>query len=71
MRWEKVLGIGLRIGYGMLIVNRFREERRRGNDVHEAVVATAGPTVWCLGGVPHTVDMLPKAPLCALGRLSP
>ena len=43
-----MLGIGLGIDYGLLMVNRFREERGRGNDVHEAVVATvstAGTTV--------------------------
>jgi putative drug exporter of the RND superfamily len=43
-----MLGIGLGIDYGLLIVNRFREERGRGVDVHEAVVATvstAGTTV--------------------------
>ncbi|MEA3215675.1 MAG: putative drug exporter of the superfamily [Acidimicrobiia bacterium] len=43
-----MLGIGLGIDYGLLIVNRFREERGRGLDVHEAVVATvasAGTTV--------------------------
>ena len=35
-----MLGIGLGIDYGLLMVNRFREERGRGIDVHEAVVAT-------------------------------
>jgi RND superfamily putative drug exporter len=43
-----MLGIGLGIDYGLLIVNRFREERGRGLDVHGAVVATvasAGTTV--------------------------
>ena len=43
-----MLGIGLGIDYGLLMVNRFREERGRGVDVHEAVVttvATAGTTV--------------------------
>ena len=43
-----MLGIGLGIDYGLLIVNRFREERGRGLDVHDAVVATvasAGTTV--------------------------
>ena len=43
-----MLGIGLGIDYGLLMVNRFREERGRGLDVHDAVVATvasAGTTV--------------------------
>ncbi|MGE0140512.1 MAG: MMPL family transporter [Ilumatobacteraceae bacterium] len=43
-----MLGIGLGIDYGLLIVNRFREERGNGVDVHGAVVATitsAGTTV--------------------------
>jgi RND superfamily putative drug exporter len=43
-----MLGIGLGIDYGLLMVNRFREERGRGADVHSAVVATvstAGTTV--------------------------
>ncbi|MFM2078617.1 MAG: hypothetical protein RJA49_2507 [Actinomycetota bacterium] len=43
-----MLGIGLGIDYGLLVVNRFREERGRGLGVHEAVVATvasAGTTV--------------------------
>jgi putative drug exporter of the RND superfamily len=43
-----MLGIGLGIDYGLLTVNRFREERGRGLDVHDAVIATiasAGTTV--------------------------
>ena len=43
-----MLGIGLGIDYGLLMVNRFREERGHGLDVHDAVVATvatAGTTV--------------------------
>ena len=43
-----MLGIGLGIDYGLLMVNRFREERGHGVDVHEAVVNTvssAGTTV--------------------------
>ena len=43
-----MLGIGLGIDYGLLIVNRFREERGHGRDVHDAVaqtIATAGTTV--------------------------
>jgi RND superfamily putative drug exporter len=43
-----MLGIGLGIDYGLLFVNRFREERGRGLDLHEAVahtVATAGTTI--------------------------
>ncbi len=43
-----MLGIGLGIDYGLLMVNRFREERGHGRDVHDAVaqtVATAGTTV--------------------------
>ena len=43
-----MLGIGLGIDYGLLMVNRFREERGRGRDLHDAVVqtvATAGKTV--------------------------
>ena len=43
-----MLGIGLGIDYGLLMVNRFREERGRGLEVHDAVVATvtsAGTTV--------------------------
>jgi putative drug exporter of the RND superfamily len=37
-----MLGIGLGIDYGLLMVNRFREERGHGLEVHEAVVATVG-----------------------------
>src|SRR3954464_2663208 len=43
-----MLGIGLGIDYGLLMVSRFREERGRGRDLHDAVVqtvATAGKTV--------------------------
>ncbi len=43
-----MLGIGLGIDYGLLMVNRFREERGHGLGVHDAVVATitsAGTTV--------------------------
>jgi len=43
-----MLGIGLGIDYGLLIVNRFREERGLGLELHDAVartVATAGTTV--------------------------
>ena len=43
-----MLGLGLGIDYGLLMVNRLREERRTGLDLHEAVirtVATAGTTV--------------------------
>ena len=43
-----MLGIGLGIDYGLLMVNRFREERGRGIALDEAVVATvasAGTTV--------------------------
>jgi RND superfamily putative drug exporter len=43
-----MLGIGLGIDYGLLMINRFREERGRGLDVHDAVAATvasAGTTV--------------------------
>ncbi|QXC60664.1 MMPL family transporter [Aquihabitans sp. G128] len=43
-----MLGIGLGIDYGLLMVNRFREERGRGLELHDAVAATvasAGTTV--------------------------
>ncbi|MEO8695272.1 MAG: MMPL family transporter, partial [Acidimicrobiales bacterium] len=43
-----MLGIGLGIDYGLLMVNRFREERGHGIELHDAVVATvaaAGTTV--------------------------
>ena len=43
-----MLGIGLGIDYGLLMVNRFREERGHGVELHEAVVNTvssAGTTV--------------------------
>jgi putative drug exporter of the RND superfamily len=43
-----MLGIGLGIDYGLLMVNRFREERGRGLELHDAVVQTvsiAGRTV--------------------------
>jgi putative drug exporter of the RND superfamily len=43
-----MLGIGLGIDYGLLMVSRFREERGRGLELHDAVVqtvATAGKTV--------------------------
>jgi len=43
-----MLGIGLGIDYGLLMVNRFREERGYGREVHDAAAATivaAGTTV--------------------------
>src|SRR3954463_9809662 len=43
-----MLGIGLGIDYGLLMVNRFREERGHGRELHDAVVqtvVTAGHTV--------------------------
>ena len=43
-----MFGLGLGIDYGLLMVNRFREERRAGLDIERAVertVATAGVTV--------------------------
>ena len=43
-----MLGIGLGIDYGLLMVNRFREERGHDRDVHDAAVAsvaTAGTTI--------------------------
>ena len=43
-----MLGIGLGIDYGLLMVNRFREERGRGLELDDAVVrtvSTAGQTV--------------------------
>lgn len=43
-----MLGLGLGIDYGLLIVNRFREELGHGRDVHESVATTvtsAGRTV--------------------------
>jgi RND superfamily putative drug exporter len=43
-----MLGIGLGIDYGLLVVNRFREERGHGIELHDAVVNTvssAGTTV--------------------------
>ncbi|MFM6939328.1 MAG: MMPL family transporter [Rhodoluna sp.] len=46
------LGLGLGIDYALLMVNRFREERKRGTAVDEAVratLATAGRTVLFSG----------------------
>jgi RND superfamily putative drug exporter len=46
------MGLGLGIDYALLIVNRFREERKRGTEVAEAVritLATAGRTVLFSG----------------------
>ena len=46
------MGLGLGIDYALLIVNRFREERKLGTDVSEAVrrtMATAGRTVLFSG----------------------
>jgi putative drug exporter of the RND superfamily len=43
-----MLGIGLGIDYGLLMVNRFREERGHGRDPHDAAIATvasAGSTI--------------------------
>jgi len=37
-----MLGIGLGIDYGLLMINRFREERGNGLEVHDAVAATVG-----------------------------
>ncbi len=47
-----LLGLGLAIDYGLFMVNRFREELRRGQDVHGALsrtMATAGRTVAVSG----------------------
>ena len=46
------LGLGLGIDYALLMVNRYREERKRGRDVRESVattVETAGRTVLFSG----------------------
>lgn len=46
------MGLGLGVDYALLIVNRFREERARGESVHSAVVNTitsAGRTVLFSG----------------------
>ena len=46
------MGLGLGIDYALLIVNRFREERKQGTDVSDAVrrtLATAGRTVLFSG----------------------
>ena len=46
------MGLGLGIDYALLMVNRFREERKRGHDVDKAVantIATAGRTVLFSG----------------------
>ena len=46
------MGLGLGIDYALLMVNRFREERKRGHDVELAVqntIATAGRTVLFSG----------------------
>jgi RND superfamily putative drug exporter len=37
-----VIGLGLGIDYSLLVVNRFREERRAGREVEEAVAITVG-----------------------------
>ncbi len=39
---SSALGLGLGIDYSLLVVNRFREELRRGLDVRDAVAVTAG-----------------------------
>ncbi|MUL42706.1 MMPL family transporter [Streptomonospora sp. PA3] len=47
-----VMGLGLGVDYSLFIINRFREEMRKGRPVHEAVewaVATAGRTVLFSG----------------------
>ncbi|MEN9606684.1 MAG: hypothetical protein RL605_512 [Actinomycetota bacterium] len=46
------LGLGLGIDYALLMVNRYREERKRGRDIRESVsttVETAGRTVLFSG----------------------
>ena len=46
------MGLGLGIDYALLIVNRFREELRRGKSIEDSVittVATAGKTVFYSG----------------------
>ena len=46
------LGLGLGIDYALLVVNRFREELRKGKSVDESVIttiATAGKTVFYSG----------------------
>lgn len=48
-----VVGLGLGIDYSLLVVNRFREEMRRGRDLEDAVattVATAGVATVLSGG---------------------
>jgi trehalose monomycolate/heme transporter len=39
---SSVLGLGLGIDYSLLVVNRFREELRRGRDLEAAVATTVG-----------------------------
>jgi trehalose monomycolate/heme transporter len=49
-----LLGLGLAIDYGLFMVNRFREELRRGYDVPQALsrtMATAGRTVAVSGTI--------------------
>jgi RND superfamily putative drug exporter len=53
------MGLGLAIDYSLFVLSRFREERERGRDPHEAVVrtvATAGRSV-VLSGLTVAVSM--------------
>jgi putative drug exporter of the RND superfamily len=55
-----LVGLGVAIDYSLLLVTRWREERQRGRDNHDAVVAamqTAGHTVL-ISGVTVTIGLL-------------
>jgi putative drug exporter of the RND superfamily len=55
-----LIGLGVAIDYSLLLVTRWREERLRGRDNHDAVVAamqTAGHTVL-VSGVTVTIGLL-------------
>jgi RND superfamily putative drug exporter len=55
-----LVGLGVAIDYSLLLVTRWREERHRGSDNHDAVVVamqTAGRAVLC-SGVTVTIGLL-------------
>ena len=66
-----MLGIGLGIDYGLLMVNRFREERGHGLDVHDAVVATVAPAGTTVVFSALTVAVAMSGSSCSACRCSP
>ena len=66
-----MLGIGLGIDYGLLMINRFREERGRGRDLHDAVARTVAPPARPWSSPPSPSPSPCAACSCSACRSSP